>query len=631
MHADKKKLDLAPHPRLYIEPAAIARLKQEPRLPWLRNAADRVKADAARYVHAGPLEYPRGTHNEHLLRAREVQTRIVTLLVRWEQTGRERFRAAALGCVRQMAEWEYWSWGAWRAGRREPDFEFDLSYGENSATLAIAYDWLHDGLAPDERRLFVDLARERSFRSGRKHARPGGAWWFGSPSINWNTVCAGGLGMLCLAMLDDAPEARELLPRCEESITPFMKFLDTAAGGWPEGIGYWDYGMRYAFMYLLSWENATGRRHPLLHRRATRQTLSFPLEFCPHGVPCGFGDVNVWAPMPFHYVAARRLGCGGVCHALDLMMEKHGDEERSDLEGWPTTAEWLLLHPGTAAPKDSGRRLAKPAGGVKIYRGLDWAWMADSMPAPRLYAAVRGGTTTVNHGHLDLLSFHCVIGGEAFVTEMVVDEYTDATFSPRRYEISEMSSAAKNTILINGVGIPAGAALDATEAVRLPGAEGVRLDATSAFGGPGQEAKFCGRLILLLKKRAFLVLDRIVLAHPGRIESRMHTFTHVQANAAGAVLKGKNSSVRVSCACTVPAVFCQAAAPPSQPAYPAPTVLRWVTEAPTHTDVTLATLLSPGRSPARVSIEADGRGKIVRSTGQMGSVVLRLTDRLRPR
>ena len=625
MHTDKKTLALAPHPRLYIEPAAIARLKEEPRLPWLRDFAQRVKADANRFLRT-PLDYPRGTHNEHLLRAREAQTRIVTLLVRWEQTGREEFRAKVLDYVRQMAEWEHWSWIAWRAGHNERDFEFDLSYGENSATLAVAYDWLHAGLSPEERRLFLDAARAWSFSSGRKHARKGGAWWFGSPSINWNTVCAGGLGMLCLAMYDDAPEARELMPRCEESIVPYMKFLDTTSGGWPEGIGYWDYGMRYGFMYLLSWENATGRRHPLLRRRATRQTLAFPLEFFPHAVPCSFGDVNVWWPMPFHHVAAGRLGCEDVCHALDLIMEKYGDDPLGDREHWPNRAEWVLLHPGTP-----GKRPTTQRGGVKIYRGIGWAWIADSMPEPRVYAAVRGGTTKVNHGHLDLLSFHCVIGGEAFVTEIPVDEYTDATFSPRRYEIAENNAAAKNTILINGVGIPQGVALDKTEAVLLPGAEGVRMVASSAFAGPGQGAEFVARLILLLKKRALLVLDRVVLADPGRVESRMHTFTRVQTGTAGATLTGKHGSVRAACACTVPAVFCTAAAPPSRPSCPAPTMLRWVTAEPTHTDVILATLLSPGKTPARVLIEAEGNRIFVRSTGQMGSVVLRLTDRLRPR
>ena len=35
-------------------------------------------------------------------------------------------------------------------------------------------------------------------------------------------------------------------------------------GAWPEGTAYWNFGMRFAFAYLLSHERATGRRHPLL-------------------------------------------------------------------------------------------------------------------------------------------------------------------------------------------------------------------------------------------------------------------------------------------------------------------------------------------------------------------------------
>src|SRR5262249_32551499 len=147
-------------------------------------------------------------------------------------------------------------------------------------------------------------------RAGGKSGGGGGggakpAWWFGHAQSNWNTVCAGGAGMLALAMLDEADdsvarEAREVLARTERSIVPYFKELRRSDGAWPEGTGYWNYGMRYGFMYLLSHERAMGRPHPLLRQRATLQTLEFPLLLCPNAVPCSFGDVNSWAPMSFH-------------------------------------------------------------------------------------------------------------------------------------------------------------------------------------------------------------------------------------------------------------------------------------------------------------------------------------------
>ena len=571
-----------------------------------------------------PLRYARNKHNEHLVRAREVQGRVVTLLVRWKQTGRQKFRDATLNYIRQIGQWEYWSWVTWRQGDPSPDAIFDLSYGENSATLAIAYDWLHDSLSTDERKLFVRIARERPFLSGLKHARPGGAWWFGTPDCNWNTVCAGGLGMLCLAMYEDVPEARTLLPRCDESIGPFMRLLNETDGGWPEGIGYWNYGMRYAFMYLLSCESATGKRHPLMGLKGVRQTLSFPLDFCPHGQPCSFSDVNKWRPMPFHYAAAARLKQDDVVQALDTALERTGVAPGG---AWPNAAEWLLLHPDT---RES--RPARARGGVKLYRGIDWGIIADTMPEPSLYMAVRGGTTKVPHGHRDLLSFHCVAGGERLITDVKPAEYLDSTFSPRRNELFEMAPVSKNTILINGVGIAAGSELNSTRVLSFSNAQGLRLDATSAMGDylDNPAASFCCRLILLLAGRAFLIVDRVVLPHTGQMESRMHTFAPVKTTRSGALISGRKQKLRVAYSCTTPAILRTAASAPTSPSTPSSTILRWCTNGGLNTDMTMATLLSPGAGTARIAVEQTRNRLRISASGPQFSESIEMNLKLRP-
>ena len=39
----------------------------------------------------------------------------------------------------------------------------------------------------------------------------------------------------------------------------------------------------------------------------TKKTLAFPLDFFPNSLPAGFGDINGYAPTPFHYAAAMRF------------------------------------------------------------------------------------------------------------------------------------------------------------------------------------------------------------------------------------------------------------------------------------------------------------------------------------
>ena len=620
----RKDMKLNPHPRLYMGPDEMARVRCEPEWPVLKAAAQQVKKDAARYARMPPLTYPRNVHNEHLHRAREVQTRVVTLLVRWAQTGQERLRKAVLDYVRMMDGWEYWSWMTWRQGVSDPNAIFDLSYGGNSITLALAYDWLYESLTAEERALVIDVARRRALGPYVYHVEHK-QWpnWYEFTN-NWNAVCAGSGGVLALAMYEDLPEARKAVAIAERTLPKFMGTVKAGGGGWVEGAGYWNYGMCHAFRYMMSYENATGRPHPLMRSRVLRKTMYFPFDFCPNGIPCSFGDNNRWSPLPFHYAAAKRFDLPDVMQELDACLEReHADGKAT----WRDAGEWLALHSGTVAGRkpDAGERVAK------LYRGLDWGVLADRTTAPHLYLSFRGGTTRVPHSNQDLMSFHCVVGRERMIASLGPAEYLDTTGSPRRLEIFENGPAAKNTILINGVGIDRGASLERTEMIQLPGAEGVRLEATSAMGEmrDGPAARFCGRAILMLAERAYLIVDRAELPHVGRMESRMHTFSDVKPVRTGALLRGEKEALRVAYACSVPAVFRTAVDAPTRPTDPHATMLRWCL-ADQHRDIAMVTLLAPGAGTARVTIEEKASRLEIAASARGWQQTVTLTKRLRP-
>lgn len=589
---------LRPHPRLYITPAAIDRVRETNPFPALAED-QRIARRAARHaLKVDALEYPHETHNALLVRAREVQQRTLSLLVAWLQTRRASYRNAVIHEVRSIAGWEYWSWIAMRKGDRRDHAEFDLSCGENSTTLAVAFDLLYDTLTPDEVQLFTHTARKRSLRPFLTlNDVPKPCWWFGNRGNNWNAVCAGGAGMLALALFERLPEAQRVLELAEKSIRPFMLELDKTDGAWPEGIGYWNYGMCYAYRYLLSHEQATGRAHPLLQRHGTRLTVDYPLMFSPHGVPCSFGDVNQWSPYGFHYALAARL------KRLDLVARM--DEQRDEMyrrgkpaQSYGGSAELLLLH-----PRRTGRPPAAQRSVARLYSKVEWAVLADRMPKPNLYVAVRGGTTRVSHSHLDLLSFNLVVKDEALIVNLSGGAYLDTTFGPRRWELFEMTPPSKNTILINGVGI----AQDATVSSRLVtvgGYRGVSLEATQAMGQmrDGPVAEFCSRLFLILDKDAVLIVDRIEPAAYAQAESRLHTRGAVSSGKSGAVIEGERQAARVSFACDVPSTLHTTSDALTTPTGKPPTLLRWCTEG-LHRRMTLATLITPGLQAARVALE----------------------------
>lgn len=624
---------LAAHPRLCLGPEGAADRGRSAPAPRLRAAVSEIAAQAKEYVTDPDFAELLPVHNAHLIRARKMQARVLTLVAQWLLTGDPAYRDSASAHLLTIGRWKHWSWIAERRGDTRPDAIFDLSYGENSTTLAFGYDLLYDHFSDEQRSAIRELALNRSLRPFLRVLERNEAWWFQKPDSNWNTVCAGGAGMLALAFYDELDEARAVLPIVEDSIRPYMQALERTDGGWPEGVGYWFYGMRYAFLYLLSYERATGRHHPLMRTEGTRRTLRFPLDFCPHGQSCSFGDGNDWVPLPFHFAAAGSLGDSRVVRELYTVDAKISMPGR--LVDWPVEAEQVLLDqagilPADDAPTDRSDA-TEEAEPVRVYNGLGWARMADRWPDPRLYLSIRGGTVDVPHGHRDLLSFHAVVGDERLIENVTPAEYLDTTFGPRRFELFEMGPHSKNVPLINGVGI---VAHDYAEPVidEYRGYPGIRLDATNAVGGGRDDeplARFCGRAFLLFGQHAALVVDRIELWHEGRVESRLHTRANVRTDGHQAVLTGRRQVMTVAFAANV--AFGLSASPTlsTTPGDEA-TVLRWSGPHEMNEQFWMATLLVPGETDARARLEPVGGGVVVHLDAGDWSERVRLTDRVAP-
>jgi len=568
-------------------------------MPAMAQAHKQLVRNARRYLRSRKLTWggerpdPSG-----LSVAREMIDRSIALATAFRKTGDPRLRKAAVEHVQEL--------DAVKAGRLLPENEkrgFWLSDGEECAGIAIVYDWLYEFLCKEERALLVDLCRRRLLAIGLQDCRKGGQWWFGKHFSNWNAVCAGGLGMLCLAMYDDCPEARRILPHVEESLAEFMTPLRQTDGGWPEGLGYWNYGMAYAFGYMLSWERSTGKVHPLMKLPATKQTLQFPFDFFPNGKPAGFGDNNSFFPSPFHYAAADRFKLERVKGAIDRRLAKAGTGMRG-LMGGPAIG--CVLHPGTAS-----REIKTESRIAKVRKGLGWGVIADSMPEPALYLSIRGGSTNYEHTHLDLLSFRVLVGKEWLIENGRIGPYLQPTaFSRHRFKINELNATYKNTLFINGVGPIPGSATDREQAVRGQGCYGVRMDASSAMV---VRNCFCGRLALMVDDSALVIIDRVQTPGNSRVEARMHSYCDVTFGKTGAVIRGETERLRVTYASLEPAGLFRAETLPVAPTHPSATMMRW-SPISVHAETVLVTLLTPGRAKAAAGVARDGRNFLVTLT-----------------
>ena len=123
---------------------------------------------------------------------------------------------------------------------------------------------------------------------------------------------------------------------------------------------------------------------------------------------------------------------------------------------WPNEAEMLTL------PFRQNHALPGPKSRVmKRYPVMDWCFLADQMPEPRLFVFLHSWRhlREVPHSHVGILSFHAIASGQERLIDNIGinggDEYLDTTFSARRFDLFETRPDSKNTIFVNGVSIRA--------------------------------------------------------------------------------------------------------------------------------------------------------------------------------
>ncbi|MBD1433347.1 heparinase II/III family protein [Sphingobacterium sp. DN00404] len=174
--------------------------------------------------------------------SRRALTRLYYLSYSYRMTGDTRYLQRAEDELKAVCAFESWN----------PSHFLDV--GEMAMGVAIAYDWLYDGLTDDTRKLVRQAIIEKAF----KPSYVSGDNLFLTRHNNWNPVCNGGLVYAALAIFEDEKEqATAIIERALEST---KLPLETYApdGNYPEGPGYWNYGTTFQVMFFAALESALG-------------------------------------------------------------------------------------------------------------------------------------------------------------------------------------------------------------------------------------------------------------------------------------------------------------------------------------------------------------------------------------
>lgn len=518
-------LKLVESPRLYVDKDTAENLKDKLHSPFLQNMAEGVLRDADRLVRAKPLSEDLIEMSGYQSVTRPIDSHLMCLTTAWVLTRKPKYRAAAIRHLANLLNFNQISCEANRTIPATVDMGFCLSYGEFSATIGLMYDLFRKDLTDEEKKVFFAVL-DRFLMRAALNCVEKPMWWANKIWSNWNGVCAGGMGIMALAFYDDHPGARKLIPFVENSLGEYFKSYIENGGGCLEGTGYWNYGMNFAMRYLLSWENATGRKHPALKIKELGQSLNFPLDFT--GVT--FGDNDGWGPTCFFFMLARRMNQpSAAMNAAAYIVRPQG--LRAKRRGWGVNGGELLFAADYIPTSKELERLRKSHARKKmpvarVYKGMDWAALSDDDAFPSLRMAVRGGSSKITgHGMIDLLSIRCRVNGELMITDQQDGGYLPTTFTGRGHELFGRSAASKSTLIVDGLGCNTNVVCKKTEVVKGKDVLGIRVDGSGIYL-PRWKC-FSGRLVLLVENSYWLVIDRVERKGPVSthwMESRFLTF-----------------------------------------------------------------------------------------------------------
>jgi hypothetical protein len=625
-----KPLQLIPAPRLYVPAEVAANLSDKLHSRFLRQTAAQVRRDADQLLRA-PLLRERDVTAGYQAVTRPINCRLQCLTAAWVLTRAARYRRAALRHLAGLREWNQISCEANAATSPDDILPFCLSYGEFSATVGLMYDLFRPAMTAAERRVF-DAVLDKFLLKAALRCLDNAPWWANKSWSNWNGVCAGGMGLLALAVYDDRPAARQLIPFVEKSLGEYFQSYVKNGGGCHEGTGYWNYGMNYALRYVLSWENATGRKHPALRIKELGRSLSFPVDFT--GI--SFGDNDGWHPAAFFFLAARRLNQHHAALRAAACLTVPKDTPGKYREPRANTGD--LLYAAAAIPTDAEmtrlraahRKQKVPV--ARVYRGMDWAALADDEAFPALRLAVRGGSAKVEgHGMLDLLSFRCRVNGELMITDQQDGGYMATTFTRRGSELYGRSAHSKSTLFVDGLSCHSEAVCDKTEVVKGKDILGIRLDASHIIL-PRWKNLFIGRLVLLVENRYWLVVDHVRSSNPVDthwLESRFHTLAAARCKQNTVSLRSGREQLQLTFAALGSALMQESRGMPSQPR-PQTTIFRWLGQARVADNLHVVAL-NPGRQKLGVAVRQERGGYVIEITGRGRRRRIRLNRRLQLR
>ena len=396
--ADAAKL---PHPRLFASADDFEAAKAYLRESDTPNAyaARRVLARADDLLDKPVLE--RKQIGKRLLDvSRKELYRLSHLAMAYRLTGERKYLVRGERELKAVCAFSDWN----------PSHFLDV--GEMTLAVAIGYDWLYDGLSAASRDEIAAGLNRLGLQVG---LQPLG---WKKMTNNWGQVCRGGLIGAALALGERHPEdAANMLEECVKGLPKSMAVL-APNGCYPEGPGYWHYGMSYNVFAIALLEHACGTDFGLCDQPGFRAAGAYPVMVTgPSGLTVGTSDTSdKRGENTVLWWFAKRFGNPSVIGEKEIYALRA--PHRKGVEGWLPPLEVLWADP--TITKASGDKLPlvwNPGGPVPVVIQRS-SWKKDGA-----FVCLKGGSPSAPHGHMDGGNFILELGGVRWAHELPCEEY----------------------------------------------------------------------------------------------------------------------------------------------------------------------------------------------------------------
>ncbi|AHM59630.1 heparinase II/III family protein [Flammeovirgaceae bacterium 311] len=326
-----------------------------------------------------------------------------------------------------------------------------LDVAEMTMGVAIGYDWLFSALSDSSKMIIREAIMKKGIEPSLDPAYNG---WL-QESHNWNQVGNAGMLFGALAIYEDEPElALKIMERGIETIVLPMQDYGPD-GAYPEGYSYWGYGTSFNVMFISALEKVFGQDFGLSEQQGFLKTPGYMLHMtAPSGKAFNYSDSGTGGGLqPAMFWFAGKLKDPSLLwvEKKKLIEENAANHARNRLLPaimiWNRGIEMDRITP----PKD------------KLWAGKGKnpvALMRTSWTSPQaIFVGTKGGSPSVNHGHMDAGSFIMEASGIRWAMDFGTENYTaleakgidlwNRSQASQRWQVFRYSNQAHNTLTVN--------------------------------------------------------------------------------------------------------------------------------------------------------------------------------------